>query len=432
PETVSASFWTGALLRCASATERTIRASTVASPTCSARITSVPVPLTVAPVTRSPAAFATGIGSPVSMLSSTELAPSSTLPSTGIFSPGRTRSRSPARTASSASSCSTPSGPIRTARAGCSRSNARIAAPVCRRAPSSSTCPSSTRVTMTAAGSKYTAPPSASAPKLNRYAAATPSAINVNMLSCCRSERQPRTKNGHPHHSTTGVATAACTHGQRSAIPSATTGMLSIAATHSRRVIARSSLSSSPPAWGATGSSPIPQIGHVPGPARRTCGCIGQVYSLLPAACAAAGLGASPWQQGPCSAEVLVNDIQELPAHLLRRFAPLGHGAAHAVRQVVAHQLARHPPQSLLHRRHLHDDVRAVALLLDHPLQPPHLAFDPLQPPQVRRRLVPLLIPHTPTPYHKTSCVPLHFGFCIIPTPCPASTSARCSPLPGP
>ena len=49
----------------------------------------------VPPITRSPAAFSTGIGSPVTIDSSTALAPSSTTPSTGTFSPGRTRSRSP-------------------------------------------------------------------------------------------------------------------------------------------------------------------------------------------------------------------------------------------------------------------------------------------------------------------------------------------------
>ena len=42
-----------------------------------------------------PASFSTGIGSPVSIDSSTALAPSSTTPSTGTFSPGRTRRRSP-------------------------------------------------------------------------------------------------------------------------------------------------------------------------------------------------------------------------------------------------------------------------------------------------------------------------------------------------
>ena len=79
----SASRWIGARVRCASPTMCTMRASSVSAPTRSARITSEPLPLTVAPVTLSPAALATGTGSPVIMDSSTRLAPSSTVPSTG-------------------------------------------------------------------------------------------------------------------------------------------------------------------------------------------------------------------------------------------------------------------------------------------------------------------------------------------------------------
>ena len=88
----------GARVRWASLTIATICASSVSLPTRSARITKPPVPFTVPPVTRSPALFSTGMGSPVTIDSSTELVPSSTLPSTGIFSPGRTRRRSPRMT----------------------------------------------------------------------------------------------------------------------------------------------------------------------------------------------------------------------------------------------------------------------------------------------------------------------------------------------
>ena len=129
-ETRSAMRWIGARLRCASATVRTICASKVSAPTRSARITSAPSPLRVAPVTRSPDDFATGNGSPVSMDSSTWLAPSSTTPSVGTFSPGRTRSRSPTRTRSSGTSCSLPSASMRRAVFGASPSSARIADPV--------------------------------------------------------------------------------------------------------------------------------------------------------------------------------------------------------------------------------------------------------------------------------------------------------------
>ena len=109
-DTRSARRWIGARLRCASATMRTICASSVSAPTRSARITKPPVPLTVPPVTRLPGVFSTGIGSPVTIDSSTALVPSRTTPSTGTRSPGRTRRRSPGCTWSSGTSSSLPSG----------------------------------------------------------------------------------------------------------------------------------------------------------------------------------------------------------------------------------------------------------------------------------------------------------------------------------
>ena len=72
-----------------------MRARRVSRPTFSALMTKLPVPLSVAPVTGSPGDFSTGIGSPVTIDSSTVLVPSRTTPSTGTFSPGRTRRRSP-------------------------------------------------------------------------------------------------------------------------------------------------------------------------------------------------------------------------------------------------------------------------------------------------------------------------------------------------
>ena len=156
-ETLSARRWIGARLRCASETILTIWASNVSEPTRSACITKLPVPFTVAPVTLLPGVFSTGIGSPVSMDSSTELEPSTTTPSTGAFSPGRTRRRSPGLTRSSGMSCSLPPGRIRRAVLGARSSKARIALPVRVRADSSSTWPSSTKAVITAAASKYTA-----------------------------------------------------------------------------------------------------------------------------------------------------------------------------------------------------------------------------------------------------------------------------------
>jgi hypothetical protein len=93
--TTSASRWMGARLRCASATIWTMRDSSVSEPTFSARTTRPPLPLSVAPMTWSPSPFSTGTGSPVTIDSSTWERPSSTTASTGTFSPGRTRRRSP-------------------------------------------------------------------------------------------------------------------------------------------------------------------------------------------------------------------------------------------------------------------------------------------------------------------------------------------------
>ena len=68
----------------------TMRASTVASPTARVIITKAPVRFTVPPTTRSPGPRSTGIGSPVTIDSSTADRPEATTPSTGIRSPGRT------------------------------------------------------------------------------------------------------------------------------------------------------------------------------------------------------------------------------------------------------------------------------------------------------------------------------------------------------
>ncbi len=153
-DTTSANRWIGARLRCASLTMWTICASSVSLPTRSARITKPPVPFTVPPVTRAPSVFSTGSDSPVTIDSSTALAPSSTTPSTGIASPGRTRSRSPGTIASSGTSSSVVPSPRRRAVFGARPSSARIALLVWLRARSSSTWPSSTSAVMIAAASK--------------------------------------------------------------------------------------------------------------------------------------------------------------------------------------------------------------------------------------------------------------------------------------
>src|SRR5699024_10961130 len=98
PATWSTKRCMGARLRWASATICTILDNTESAPTLTASTNSVPVPFTVPPVTVSPATFDTGIGSPVTIDSSTLILPSITIPSTGSFSPVLTRSLSPVTT----------------------------------------------------------------------------------------------------------------------------------------------------------------------------------------------------------------------------------------------------------------------------------------------------------------------------------------------
>jgi hypothetical protein len=90
--TLSASRWMGALLPCAWRTRSTMRARAVSRPTRVARITNEPLWLSVPPMTSSPDATSTGIGSPVSIDRSSVDAPPTITPSTGTRSPGRTRS----------------------------------------------------------------------------------------------------------------------------------------------------------------------------------------------------------------------------------------------------------------------------------------------------------------------------------------------------
>src|SRR3954463_15653921 len=95
----SASRWMDARVRCASPTMWTMRASSVSEPMRSARNTKEPEPLIVAPVTRSPAAFAAGTGSPLTIDSSMRLQPSSTRPSPRPLSPPLTPRPPPPRAA---------------------------------------------------------------------------------------------------------------------------------------------------------------------------------------------------------------------------------------------------------------------------------------------------------------------------------------------
>ena len=112
------------------------------------------MPLIVPPVTRAAGSFSAGTGSPVTIDSSTALRPSTTTPSAGIFSPGRTRSRSP--TCTDGERHVLLEAVARTTRAvfGAMPEQLTDAALVRLRARSSSTCPSSTSTVMTTAVSK--------------------------------------------------------------------------------------------------------------------------------------------------------------------------------------------------------------------------------------------------------------------------------------
>ncbi len=89
---------------------------------------STPEAFTVAPATADPELFSTGADSPVSIDSSTALAPSVTTPSAGTFSPGRIRIRSPTTTPAAGIITSAPSRSTRACLAP-SSSRERIASP---------------------------------------------------------------------------------------------------------------------------------------------------------------------------------------------------------------------------------------------------------------------------------------------------------------
>ena len=95
PATLSAVLAIGAFVAAASETMRMIWLSVVSSPTRVASQRRKPEQLTVAADTPSPGALSTGTLSPVRAASLTALAPSSTMPSTGMLCPGRTTKISP-------------------------------------------------------------------------------------------------------------------------------------------------------------------------------------------------------------------------------------------------------------------------------------------------------------------------------------------------
>ncbi len=135
----------GGLEPWAASTSPTMWASTVSEPAAVTSNSKAPVPLTVPPVTSSPADFSWKRGSPVSMDSSTEEWPETTRPSAGTRSPGRTAQTSP--TASSPWGTSTRESPRRThATAGVRLMSSSTAAPARPLARCSSILPSMTNV----------------------------------------------------------------------------------------------------------------------------------------------------------------------------------------------------------------------------------------------------------------------------------------------
>ena len=107
-----------------------------------------------------------------------------------------------------------------------------------------------------------------------------------------RNEFTPRMKNGQPDHRMTGVAKTSSSHSDvrspsssmknvnptNGPIASTRSGTVRTVPTQNRRVKSTSSgFGPSSSRLIVSGSSPMPQIGHDPGPGWRTCACIGQV-----------------------------------------------------------------------------------------------------------------------------------------------------------
>jgi len=143
---------TGAFEPCASCTMRIICASTVSLPTFSALITKAPFWFIVPASTLSFNFFSTGMGSPLIILSSIKVSPSTISPSTGTRSPGRTLTLSPFFNSEIRISSSLPSRRIR-AVFGCNPINLRIAIEVFPFAFSSISFPTSTKAIITVAAS---------------------------------------------------------------------------------------------------------------------------------------------------------------------------------------------------------------------------------------------------------------------------------------
>src|SRR3979490_2270711 len=148
----------------------------------------------------------------------------------------------------------------------------------------------------------------------------TPRPINVNMFKLrVTRDRHPRTKNGQPPQSTTGVAKINSNHSQvlgeanrmngdtegaKSDMPTSRIGIVSTVQIQNLLVMFTNSGFFSSSAVTVLGSRAMPQIGHEPGLSRTIWGCMGHVYSVLVAGAAATtGSSAMPHfgqSPGPC------------------------------------------------------------------------------------------------------------------------------------
>src|SRR6267378_3686967 len=132
-------------------------------------------------------------------------------------------------------------------------------------------------------------------------------------------DRHPRTKNGQPPQSTTGVAKINSNHcqvlgeanrvngdteGAKSDMATSRIGIVSTVQIQSLLVMFTNSGFFSSSAVTVLGSRAMPQIGHEPGLSRTIWGCMGHVYSVLVAGAAATtGSSAIPHfgqSPGPC------------------------------------------------------------------------------------------------------------------------------------
>src|ERR1035437_9654213 len=157
---LSASRWSGALLDCAVRTSSTMRAYWLSDASADARSRSTPMPFSVPLITSVPGAASTGVASPVSAATVRSEYPSTTSPSQGTRSPGRTSRRSPT-TISPTGMSSTRSPAMRCAIRGAASSSARTAADARPSAQCSSASPPVCISTMTSPASgciKTTAP----------------------------------------------------------------------------------------------------------------------------------------------------------------------------------------------------------------------------------------------------------------------------------